>query len=153
MSTGANSAYQAMNNVPFFQHAAFAVVGASSDTTKFGNKVLKCYQHRGFPVVPINKKTPEIEGLSCVESLTVLSENLPSGVTNAKDIGVSIITPPGITPHVIKEGYELGYRSFFLQPGSYTQGIDFDNHCKNLGDDITIIKSCVLVDLDCGQFH
>ena len=138
--------FKAINNATFFEsHKLFAVVGASADRSKFGSKVLRCYQKRGLPVIPINKKTPTIEGLDCVPTLTELSSSLPSGHAMS-DIGVSIITPPGATCAVIQEGYDLGCRNFFLQPGTYDNAVD--DSCSALKE-ANIIKSCVLVDLDC----
>ena len=73
-----------------------------------------------------------------------------------QDIGVSIITPPTVTSAVIREGYALGCRAFFLQPG--TCNAEVEDTCDELrernrlqgGEDcLLFIKSCVLVDLDC----
>ena len=39
-----------------------AVIGASSDRRKFGNKALRAFAHQGYTVVPINPHEREIEG-------------------------------------------------------------------------------------------
>ena len=39
-----------------------AVIGASSDRRKFGNKALRAFRDRGDTVIPINPKEPEVEG-------------------------------------------------------------------------------------------
>jgi predicted CoA-binding protein len=39
-----------------------AVIGASSDRRKFGNKALRAYRQQGYTVVPINPYHAEIEG-------------------------------------------------------------------------------------------
>jgi predicted CoA-binding protein len=138
--------FKGVANADFFNsRGLFAVVGASADREKFGNKVLRCYQKRQYPVVPINQKTPEIEGLRCTESLTALSRSLPAGLS-MRDVGVSIITSPAVTKNVIQEGYDLGARHFFLQPGTYDASVDAT--CARLKEG-NFIKSCVLVDLDC----
>ena len=41
----------------FFKSTKFAVVGASSDKSKFGNKLLRWYMDRKLEVVPINPVT------------------------------------------------------------------------------------------------
>ena len=138
--------WRGVNNADFFNlHQLFAVVGASTDRGKFGNKVLRCYQKRGYPCVPINGRTSEIEGLKTHATLTSLHASLEIPMT-MKDVGISIITSPAITCGIIQEAYYLGARSFFLQPGTYDRTVD--DTCSNLPD-IKIIKSCVLVDLDC----
>jgi predicted CoA-binding protein len=40
-----------------------AVIGASSDRGKFGNKAVRAFLHHGDTVVPINPREPEVEGL------------------------------------------------------------------------------------------
>ena len=47
----------------FLAGQRFAVVDASRDGEKYGNKVLKAYQDRNFAVVPINPNSEEVEGL------------------------------------------------------------------------------------------
>ena len=149
MSTSISKPFQALKNNTFFaSHKLFAVVGASADRAKFGNKVLRCYQKRGFPVVPVNQRAPSIEGLGTAASLTALSTSLPEELQHGgmQHVGVSIITPPAVTSSVLREGYALGCRSFFLQPGTYNTEVE--STLEELAD-ATFIKSCVLVDLDC----
>ena len=40
-----------------------AVVGASSDRRKFGNKALRAFQAEGYRVFPINPNEPSVEEL------------------------------------------------------------------------------------------
>ena len=130
----------------FFQSTLVkAVVGASADRDKFGNKVLRSYIENKMSCVPINKKTKEIEGLPTVESLTTLQKQLPfMGASSMSQVGVSLITPPGVTKLIIEEAYSLGVRSFFLQPG--TSDALTDAYLSGLKD-CNIVKGCVLVEL------
>ena len=96
-------------------------------------------------VVPINKKSKEIEQIACVPSLSELKESLPTGVRGMHDVGVSIITPPGVTKLILEEGYRLGIRNFFLQPGTYDSITD--EYILAMDSSCNIVKSCVLVDL------
>jgi len=100
-------AWLGVNNADFFNtHKLFAVVGASVDRTKFGNKVLRCYQKRGYPCVPINAKSPEIEGLQTHATLTALKATLVPPIL-MKDVGISIITGPAVTNGIIQEAYQV----------------------------------------------
>jgi len=45
----------------FLAGNSFAVVGASTDRQKYGNKVLRCYMDNGYTVYPINPKATEVE--------------------------------------------------------------------------------------------
>jgi hypothetical protein len=93
-------AWMGLNNAEFFNlHQLFAVVGASADRGKFGNKVLRCYQKRGYPCVPINGRAPEIEGLKTHATLTSLHASLVPPMT-MKNVGISIITGPLATWYI-----------------------------------------------------
>lgn len=39
-----------------------AVIGASSDRSKFGNKALRAFRTQGYKVIPINPTETEVEG-------------------------------------------------------------------------------------------
>jgi len=86
----------------FFKRSTFAVVGASKDPTKFGNKVLKCYIAHEKPVIAIHPKEEIIEGLYCAKSLSKLPKDVLC------DLGVSLVTPPTISKKVLEEGLSLG---------------------------------------------
>jgi predicted CoA-binding protein len=131
----------------FTEHKQFAVVGASSDRNKFGNKVLLCYLNRTKTAIPINPKEKEIEHLSVVDSLSTLAKQKPSAVP---ETGVSIITPPAVTRAVLEEGISKGYRSFFLQPGTTDESVKtFLKDAMEKDTSIKVIHDCVLVQLGC----
>ncbi|KAJ3120005.1 hypothetical protein HK098_004938 [Nowakowskiella sp. JEL0407] len=101
-----------MSKTLFFSQAkSFAVVGASSDPTKYGNKVLNWYIARGLSVSPINPNSPQIEGLKSYPSLS----EIPAIDSSTS---VSIITPPQVTDQVIREAFGLGIKNLWMQPGS-----------------------------------
>ena len=76
----------------FLNGEVFAVAGASTDRTKYGNKVLRCYQQAGREVIPVNPRATEVEGIPCVPDL---------GSLQAEVHGLSIITPPGVTEALV----------------------------------------------------
>ncbi|MBE3073759.1 MAG: CoA-binding protein, partial [Actinobacteria bacterium] len=39
-----------------------AVIGASCNRAKFGNKALRAFERQGYTVFPINPNEPEVEG-------------------------------------------------------------------------------------------
>ncbi len=83
----------------FLASGTFAVVGASTDRSKYGNKVLRCYQQHGRKVYPVNPRAPTVEGLRAYPSLAALPERVPA---------VSVITPPEITVQVVREAHAAG---------------------------------------------
>ena len=82
----------------FLSEGPWAVVGASEDRSKYGNKVLRAYLQAGkSPVYPVNPKATEIEGQTAYPDLASLPE---------EPRGISIITPPAVTESVVEEAAE-----------------------------------------------
>lgn len=46
-----------------------AIVGASADRRKYGNKAVRAYAQQGYKVYPVNPREPAIEGLPAYRSL------------------------------------------------------------------------------------
>jgi predicted CoA-binding protein len=94
----------------FLSAGPWAVVGASTDRAKYGNKVLRCYQQHGMtPLYAVNPRALEVEGLRAHPELGALPE-LPRGV--------SIITPPPVTEAIVEEAVRLGIPRLWMQPGA-----------------------------------
>ena len=94
----------------FLAAGPWAVVGATSVRSKYGNKVLRCYQQDArTPLYPVNPRATEIEGLPAYANLSSTPERARA---------VSIITPPAITEAVVEEAARLGIRHLWMQPGA-----------------------------------
>ena len=93
----------------FLAQKTFAVVGASPDRSKYGNKVLRCYMQHGRAVTPVHPKEPIVEGLAAFTSLGGIAE---------KPGAVSVITPPAVTEKVVEECAKLGIKHVWMQPGA-----------------------------------
>ncbi|MEW6073852.1 MAG: CoA-binding protein [Planctomycetota bacterium] len=97
----------------FLAAGPWAVVGASTDREKYGNKVLRCYVQKGkVPVYPINPKAAEVEGLAAYPDL----DSLPEPVR-----GISVITPPAVTAAVVETAAAAGIRRVWMQPGAESE--------------------------------
>ncbi|KAH8899748.1 NAD(P)-binding protein [Thozetella sp. PMI_491] len=103
----------------FFQSSRYAVVGASSNTQKFGHKVFAWYLNHDLPVTPVNPASPSIDvakqSYPAIKSLSALD--------NPKETGVSIITPPPVTLKTLEEAKSLGISSIWLQPGTFDDDV------------------------------
>lgn len=135
----------------FYKMPLFAVVGASNDENKFGNKVLRCYKENRKQVVPINKVQRTIEGISCYDSLSALSAGISSsafhGVRLCCEVGVSMVTPPGVTRMILEEGIALGYTHFYLQTGTHDASVRaYIDHIRADNLHVVFIQDCVLID-------
>src|SRR5689334_21938227 len=49
-----------------------AVIGASHDRNKFGNKAVRAYRQQGYTVYPVNPSHSEIEGMPAYRSVADL---------------------------------------------------------------------------------
>lgn len=96
----------------FLSGDSFAVVGASANRKKFGNKVLRAYLQAGRRVFPINPNADEIEGLKAYPDLGSLPEVV---------YGVSIVTPPAITEKIVEQAAVAGVKNLWMQPGAESE--------------------------------
>lgn len=87
-----------------------AIIGASSDRSKFGNKAVRAHLAQGYEVYPVNPKGGTIEGLSAYRSIAeVPAEHLDR---------VSVYLPPAIGLAMLEEIAAKGCDELWLNPGS-----------------------------------
>jgi predicted CoA-binding protein len=93
----------------FLAGERFAVVGASQNRAKYGNKVLRSYLQAGRRVYPVHPSLAEVEGQRCYPDLASLPERVH---------GVSIVTPPAVTESIVEQAAAAGVRYLWMQPGA-----------------------------------
>jgi predicted CoA-binding protein len=93
----------------FLAGDSFAVIGASSDRAKYGNKVLRSYLQAGRRVFPVNPKAGRIEGQQAYPDIASLPESVH---------GISIVTPPAVTEAIVEQAAAAGIRYLWMQPGA-----------------------------------
>ena len=49
-----------------------AIVGASNDRTKFGNKAVRAFLRQGWDVYPVNPSATHVEGLAAYPSVSAI---------------------------------------------------------------------------------
>src|SRR5689334_6786146 len=86
-----------------------AVVGASSNRSKFGNRAVRAYRQQGYTVVPINPHEAEVEGLKAYASVL----DVPGPIDMA-----SMYVPPEIGEQVIAEIAQKGIPEVWINPGA-----------------------------------
>jgi len=118
----------------FLAAPAFAVVGASVNRDKYGNKVLRCYQQNERQVIPVHPSESQIEGIPCAASVT----ELPDDVTS-----LSIITPPKITEKIVEQAASKGIKNIWMQPGA--ESPTAVQYCRDQGLNVIADGSCLLV--------
>lgn len=86
-----------------------AVVGASSNRDKFGNKALRAFESRGYTVIPINPTETEVEGHRAYASVI----DVPDAIDMA-----TIYVPPAVGVRVMDDLAKKGIPEVWLNPGA-----------------------------------
>ncbi len=112
-----------------------AILGASSDRSKFGNKSLRAHAQAGYLVFPVNPKGGTIEGLATYTSLAdVPVERLSR---------VSLYLPPKLSMAALDEIAAKGCDELWFNPG--TESAEALAKARQLG--LNAIAACSIVDL------
>jgi hypothetical protein len=117
------------------QNVQIALIGASNDSSKFGNQIYLDLRNKGYHIVPINPKENEIEGDKAYASIDMM-DSLP-------DI-VNFVVPPQIAIKVAQKAIDLGITHLWFQPGSESDELEEllrENH-----DIKYLINSCIMVE-------
>jgi len=118
----------------FLAENPIAVAGASTNRSKYGNMVLRCYLQNGRSAIPVNPHTATVEGLTAVPTLSQC-EVVPHAV--------SIITPPDVTESIVQEALELGIQHLWMQPGAESDAAVAA--CQEAGINLISGGPCLLV--------
>ncbi|MEM9187006.1 MAG: CoA-binding protein [Planctomycetota bacterium] len=112
-----------------------AILGASVNRGKFGNKAVRAHLAQGFDVYPVNPKGGEIEGLTVYGSLAEVPE--------PRLDRVSVYLPPEIGAAAMEQIAAKGCDELFLNPGADAPEVIARAH--ELG--LKPIVACSIVDL------
>lgn len=112
-----------------------AILGASADPAKYGNKSLRAHLLQGYDVYPVNPKGGEIEGLSVYQRLA----DVPVEALDR----VSVYLPPHVGLGLIDEIAAKGCRELWLNPGSESPELIAAAEAGGLN----VIVACSIVDL------
>jgi predicted CoA-binding protein len=106
----------------FLAQKKFAVVGATDNPEKYGNRIVKNLKNRGYEVYPVNPKIDRLEDSKCYASLDAIPVKV--------DV-VDFVVPPGVTEAILKDCQRLGLHRIWLQPGSENEAAI--NYCHANG--------------------
>jgi uncharacterized protein len=91
-----------------------AVIGASNDRSKFGNRAVRAFLRQGYTVIPINPHENEVEGLKAYKSIL----EVPGTIDMA-----SFYVPPDVGQQVIEEVARKGVAEVWLNPGAESDSL------------------------------
>jgi predicted CoA-binding protein len=109
-----------------------AVVGASSNRRKFGNKALRAFEHQGHTVIPVNPNEPEVEGHRTYPRVT----DVPGHIDMA-----TIYVPADQGVIVMDDIARKGIAEVWLNPGADEPIVV--NRARELG--LNVIQACSIV--------
>lgn len=109
-----------------------AIIGASSNRNKFGNKAVRAFVRQGYTVYPVNPNEPEVEGLSTYKSI----KDIP-----VRPHMVSIYVPPPVLVKLLPDIAAKGCDELWLNPGTESDAVLAE--VERLG--LNAIQACSIV--------
>lgn len=96
----------------FLHDKKLAIAGVSHNPKKFGYILFKTAREKGYFVIPVNPKGGTIDGIECIESVSMLDSDIHNLV---------IATHKRDTAGVIEEAIAKGIRNVWIQNGCETE--------------------------------
>jgi predicted CoA-binding protein len=109
-----------------------AIIGASNDRTKYGNRAVRTYQAQGWTVYPVNPRARVIEGLPAYPTIA----DLPGPVDRA-----SLYVPPSVGIDLLPAIAARGAKELWVNPGSGSP--ELLAHAAELG--LVAVEACSIV--------
>ena len=109
-----------------------AILGASNDRSKFGNKAVRAFARQGHRVLPVNLKETLIEGLACYRTIA----DLP-----VRPEQISVYLPPPVVLKLLPEIAAKGCDELWLNPG--TESDEVLAAAQRLG--LNVVQACSIV--------
>jgi predicted CoA-binding protein len=110
-----------------------AIVGASTNRSKYGNKAVRAYARQGYEVYPIHPRAESIEGHKAYRSVL----DLPVDQLDR----ISIYLPPEVGLRVIDEIARKPAREVWLNPGA--ESPELLARAESLG--LNVIQACSIL--------
>jgi|SRR5579862_2681118 len=111
-----------------------AIIGASNDRAKYGNKSVRAHVKEGFTAYPVNPKETQIEGLPAFKSIS----DVP-----VRPDRVSVYLPPSLVLKILPDIAARGCDELWLNPGTESDAVL--KEASRLG--LNVIQACSIVDL------
>lgn len=111
-----------------------AILGASPDRSKFGNKAVRAFGQRGFRVFPVHPKESLIEGLPVFRSIKDLPER--------PDL-ISVYVPSAVLLGLLPDIAARGCSELWLNPGTESDLVLAE--AERLG--LNVIQACSILSI------
>jgi uncharacterized protein len=112
-----------------------AIVGASSDRRKFGNRAVRAYARRGYAVFPVHPRDATIEGFPVYRSV--------SDIPVAELDRVSLYLPAELALTVLDDIARKPVKEVWFNPGA--DSAEVVARARSLG--LPVVVGCSIVDI------
>jgi predicted CoA-binding protein len=109
-----------------------AVLGASTDRSKFGNKAVRGYARQGYVVWPVNPRESSVEDIPAFASI---------GAVPGRPQIVSVYLPPPVLLKTLPDIAAKGCDELWLNPGTDTA--ETVEAAEKLG--LNVIRACSII--------
>ena len=117
-----------------------AIIGASSNRDKWGNKAVRAFAQQGYTVYPVNPNEPEVEGFKTYLNI----KEVP-----VRPQTVSVYIPPQRLVKILPDIAARGCDELFLNPGTESEEVLAE--CERL--DLNAIQACSIVAVGVAPGH
>jgi hypothetical protein len=112
---------------------AIAIIGATDNPRKYGNRIYLDLKRKGFRVYPVNPSRSTVDGDPAYASLSLLPDE--------PDI-INFVVPPSRTLRVLEQAKALGFMTAWVQPGAEDRAVM--NYLEENGFDY-LADACIMV--------
>ena len=109
-----------------------AIIGASRDWSKFGNKAVRAFVQQGYRVYPVNPHETTIEGLPVYRSILDVPERPQK---------VSVYVPPPVLLPLLADIARKGCDELWLNPGAESEAVL--EEARRLG--LNVVQACSIL--------
>jgi len=109
-----------------------AIIGASNDQRKFGNKAVRAFLQQGFTVYPVNPNEADVEGLAAYKSI----RDLP-----VRPFMISVYVPPPVLLKLLPDIAAKGCDELWLNPGTESDEVLAEAERLKLN----VVQACSIV--------
>jgi predicted CoA-binding protein len=111
---------------------SIAIIGASNDRDKYGNRAVRAYRAQGWTVYPVNPRESQVEGIASYPSIA----EVPAPVDRA-----SLYVPPSVGIGLLDAIHAHGAKELWVNPGSGSPALLA--RAEQLG--LSVVEACSIV--------
>ena len=109
-----------------------AIIGASNDPRKFGNKAVRAFLQQNYTVYPVNPNETEVEGIEAYKSI----RDVP-----VRPKMISVYVPPQVLVKLLPDIAARGCDELWLNPG--TESDEVLAEAERL--ELNVVQACSIV--------